>query len=84
MLSAAAPFEGPEGNLLMGKSNISFTFTNEDIPLTDEDNDYKGLRVLIDHWGDTYRLENIGDDNYLWHGTVHTHFVSWAPKGLPA
>jgi hypothetical protein len=71
-------------HLLMMNATLSITFTNEDIPLTDEDNDYRGLRLLVEHWGDLYGLENVGGDNYLWRGGVHQHFVSWAPKGSRA
>lgn len=76
---------GPGGNqLLMSNVTISITFTDEDIPLTDEDNDYNGLRLLVEMWQDLYRLENLSGDNYLWQGFVHQHFVSWAPKGSRA
>lgn len=76
---------GPGGNkLLMSSGNLSLTFTDKDIPLTDEDNSYNGTRILVDSWQDLYILENISEDNYLWKGYVHQHFVSWAPEGSPA
>ena len=74
---------GPEGNAMMGNWTLSITFTDEDIPLTDEDNDYKGLRILVEHWQDAYRLDNT-DGGHLWQGVMHQHFVSWAPKGSRA
>lgn len=71
-------------HLMMVNGTISITFTNEDIPLTDEDNDYKGLRMLGEMWIDLYGLEDVGGDNYLWHGLAHQRFVFWAPKGSRA
>lgn len=68
-------------HLMMFNGTISITFTNEDIPLTDDDNDYKGLRILVEMTLDLYGLASIGDGNYLWGGLAHTHIVFWAPKG---
>lgn len=74
---------GPGGVAMASNMTLSITFTDEDIPLTDEDNDYKGLRILAEHWQDVYRLDNT-DGGHLWQGVMHQHFVSWAPKGSRA
>jgi len=76
---------GPGGNtVLMSTTHISITITYEDIPQTEDDNDYKGLRMIFESWQDLYRLVNVGSDNYVWQGFVHQHFVSWAAEGSKA
>lgn len=76
---------GPGGTtVMMSTGTMTFTFTLEDIPETDEDNNYKGLRMVLDTTGDLYRQVNVGGDNYVWQGWVHQHFRGWAPKGTRA
>lgn len=68
-------------HLMMFNGTVSITFTNEDIPLTDDDNNYKGMRLVAEMSGDLFGLEDVGGDDYLWHGLAHQHIVLWAPKG---
>lgn len=71
-------------HLMMSNGTISITFTNDDIPLTDEDNNYKGLRLVAEVWQDLFGLEDVGGYDYVWHGLAHAHVVFWAPKGSRA
>lgn len=76
---------GPDvAHLMMFNGTISITFAGEDIALTDDDNNYRGLRLLIEGWIDLYGLEDIGGGQYVWQGLVHQHIIVWAPKGSRA
>jgi len=75
---------GPNLDLMMLNGTITVTITFNDIPLTDDDNDYRGLRLVVEAWIDLYGLEDVSADQYVWHGLVHSHTIFWAPKGRRA
>jgi len=68
-------------DLMMLNGTITITITFNDIPLTDDDNDYRGLRLVVEAWMDLYELEDVSADQYVWHGLKHVHTIFWAPKG---
>lgn len=73
---------GPGGSMmLMSNMTITIKFTREDLPETNDDNNYAGLRMLGDMRQDLYQLINTGGNSYVWQGLVHQHFLSWAPEG---
>lgn len=76
---------GPQGAVsMMSTQAVIITFTSEDIPETNSDNGYKGLRMIFEMSQDLYRLVNVGGDNCEWQGWVHQHFKGWATKGVKA
>jgi len=76
---------GPGGTtVMMSTITFSITFTYKDIPDTDDDNDYEGLRLVVEMRQDLYRFVNVGDSNYLWQGWLHQHFISWMTEGSKA
>jgi len=76
---------GPNmAHLMLLNGTITVAFTLDDIPLTDDDNDYRGLRLVVEQWIDLYELEDMSADQYVWHGLAHVHTIFWAPKGRRA
>ena len=73
---------GPNmAHVMMLNGTVTVTFTRGDIPLTDDDNDYRGWKWVVETWADLYGLEDVSADQYVWHGLKHVHTIFWTPRG---